>query len=344
MTQTARAAHFLHDRRFEITNRDVPMPGPGEVALRVAYCGICGTDLHIYHGAMADRLGDRRVLGHEVSGRIEALGAGVNGLAPGQKAVVRPLAPCGDCPACAAGHAHVCHRLKFLGIDTDGGFSDIWTVPSHAIHILPEDVPLKTAALVEPLAVACHAVARGRIAAGEDVLVVGGGPIGMLVALAARDSGARVLLSEVNPARLALAARMGFDTVNPAKVDLPARIATATGGKGADAVFEVSGAQRGLEATTQAAAVRGRIVMVAIYPEQPKIDMFRYFWRELELIGARVYEPQDYDRAIAMIGAGAVDAAALITDVVPLEQIQPAFETLSDAPSAMKTLVEITGG
>ena len=340
---TARSAYFMHDARFEISSRSVAEPSPGEVRIRIAYCGICGTDLHIFHGAMPHRLGDKRILGHEASGIVDAVGEGVD-LTPGQRAVVRPLDPCGTCPACVAGHPHICHNLKFLGIDTDGGFSEFWTVPAHAVHTLPEDVSLKTAALVEPLAVACHVISRGRLREGEDALIIGGGPIGMLVAMAARAVGAKVVLSEVNERRLAMAKDLGFETLNPARDDLKAQVMERTGGKGADAIFEVSGAQPGLDATTEAAAVRARIVMVAIYPEPPKVNMFQYFWRELELIGTRVYEPADYERAISMIATGEVDAERLITEVVPLAGIQPAFEALGASPASMKTLVELAGG
>ena len=180
-------------------------PGPGEVQVDVAYCGICGTDLHVYLGHMDARIGNHRVIGHEMSGRVAALGEGVEDLAVGDAVVVRPLDHCGECPACDAGHQHICHKLKFLGLDTDGAFQGKWTVPAHTIHKLPDDLSLEHAALVEPLAVAAHDVARADVQPDEDVLVIGGGPIGMLVAMAAREAGAKVTVSEVNSYRLALA-------------------------------------------------------------------------------------------------------------------------------------------
>jgi 2-desacetyl-2-hydroxyethyl bacteriochlorophyllide A dehydrogenase len=278
-----------------------------------------------------------------MSGVVAAVGEGVEGFAPGDKVVVRPLDPCGACPACAAGHSHICHRLKFLGLDTDGAMQDKWTVPAHTLHKLPADMPLERAALIEPLAVACHDVRRGRLAAGETALVIGGGPIGMLIAMVAKEAGARVILSEINEARLAMAAAMGFTGINPRETDVAKEVEAATGGAGADVVFEVSGTQAGVDLMTAAAATRGRVVMVAIHAKKPQIDLFRFFWREIEMLGARVYEPADYEEAIALVASGRLDVDRLITDRHDLPAIQSAFEALDGNPTAMKTLIRCGG-
>lgn len=341
---TITAARYRGDRTFTVDRTQAAPPGPGEVRVRIAYCGICGTDMHVFHGNMDARVGFERVIGHEMSGVVEALGDGVAGFAPGQKVVVRPLDHCGDCPACAAGHEHICHNLKFLGLDTDGAMQELWTVPAHTLHLLPDDLRLDHAALIEPVAVACHDVRLSRLVPGEDAVVIGGGPIGILVAMVARDAGADVLISEVNPHRLAIAERLGFDTINPAEADLPALVDARTGGKGADVVFEVSGSQAGVDAMTRVAATRARIVMVAIHAQKPSIDLFQFFWRELELIGVRVYAPEDYEKAIAVIASGGVDADTVITDVSPLGDIQAAFEALDASPTAMKSLIKVGEG
>lgn len=341
MSTDITAAFYRGDKTFAVEPSTAPDPGPGDVAVRIAYCGICGTDMHVYHGNMDARVGLNRVIGHEMSGVVEALGEGVDLLQVGQKVVVRPLDHCGDCPACAAGHIHICHNLKFLGLDTDGAMQSIWNVPAHTLHVLPEDLAMDHAALIEPVAVACHDVRLSGLKPGEDVLVIGGGPIGMLCAMVARDAGGNVVLSEVNPHRLAIAEKLGFDTVNPAQADLAGEINARTGNKGADVVFEVSGTQPGVDAMTACAATRARIVMVAIHAAKPQIDMFQFFWRELKLIGARVYEPEDYAKAIEIITTGGVDADTIITDVSPLADIQAAFEALDQSPTAMKSLIKV---
>ncbi len=340
---SSKAAVYRGDKTFSVETKDVPAPGSGEVQIDVAYCGICGTDLHIYLGHMDQRVGFERTIGHEMSGVISAIGEGVDGLSVGQPIVVRPLDHCGDCPACNAGHEHICHSLKFIGIDTEGAFQEKWNVPAHTIHTLPDDLDLSHAALIEPLAVACHDVKRGNVVSGEDVLVIGGGPIGMLVALVARNAGGKVTISEINENRLAYAAKLGFDTMNPTSTDVAKAVHDKTGGKGADIVFEVSGSQPGVDLMTQAAATRGRIVMVAIHASKPSIDLFQFFWRELDMLGARVYRKSDYEEAMKLLSESVVDCDSFITDIKQLDDIQGAFETLTSNPNAMKSMIKISG-
>ncbi|APX13189.1 zinc-dependent alcohol dehydrogenase [Tateyamaria omphalii] len=341
---THQAAFYRGDKHFSVEAVETPGPGPGHVQIDVAYCGICGTDLHIYLGHMDARVGFERTIGHEMSGVVSAVGDGVEGLAPGQNIVVRPLDHCGHCPACKAGHQHICHNLKFIGIDSDGAFQQKWNVPAHTVHVLPAGLNLAHAALIEPLAVAVHDVDRGRVQPGEDVLVIGGGPIGMLVAMAARHAGANVTVAEINDNRLAFAQSVGFTTMDPKTTDVAKAMHEATDGKGADVVFEVSGSQPGVDLMTAASATRGRIVMVAIHATKPQIDMFQFFWRELDLIGARVYRPEDYDKAMDLLAQGVVDCDAFITDIQGLDDIEGAFKMLTENPNAMKSMIRVTEG
>lgn len=335
-----KAAYYTGNKSFSLEEVSVTEPAAGEVSIDVAFCGICGTDMHVYHGVMDARIGNHRVIGHEMSGTISAIGEGVSELKVGDPVVVRPLDHCGECPACKRGHTHVCQNLKFLGLDTDGAFQEFWTVPAHTVHKLPADLALDHAALVEPAAVACHDVKRSRLVEGEDVLVIGGGPIGLLIAMVAKAAGGNVILSEVSESRLALASKLGIDTLNPKHDDVPVLVHQKTNDKGADVVFEVSGTQAGVDAMTASASVRGRIVMVAIHSEKPQVDMFQFFWRELELLGARVYDASDYQSAIELIQSGAIDCEAMITDVSDLDQIQLAFSSLDEDSRAMKSLIK----
>jgi 2-desacetyl-2-hydroxyethyl bacteriochlorophyllide A dehydrogenase len=275
-----------------------------------------------------------------MSGTVAAVGEGVEGFAPGDRVVVRPLAHCGECPACREGYTHICHKLKFLGLDTDGALQEKWNVPAHTLHKLPAGMSLETAAMIEPLAVAVHDVRRARLQPGETALVIGGGPIGMLIAIVAKHVGANIILSEINPNRLRMAEEMGFTGLNPREVAVADRVNEITASKGADVVFEVSGTQAGVDLMTAAAATRGRICMVAIHAKPAQVDLFRFFWRELEMVGARVYEAVDYDQAIAMIADG-LDVARLITDRHPLASVQQAFEALEGNATAMKTLIRV---
>ena len=338
MTQ---AAYYEGERRIRMGAGEVIAPGPGEAQLKVSHCGICGTDLHIYHGAMDARVSMPLVMGHEMSATVERVGAGVTDFAPGDKVAVMPLAPCGDCPACQAGHSHICHNLDFLGIDTPGAFQSYWTVPAYTLHRLPRNMSLKHGALIEPLAVAVHDVRLADLKAGDQVVVLGGGPIGMLVALVARQAGAHVLVSEINPYRVELAQSLGLDAVNPTETDLVDLVMQRTGGAGADIVFEVSGSQAGATIMTELLRTRGLAVVVAIFARKPEIDLFRFFWRELRLQGVRVYESQDFAAAIGLAAAGELPLDQLITDIRPLSALQSGFEDMDGGGRVMKILLEL---
>ncbi|MCI1017233.1 alcohol dehydrogenase catalytic domain-containing protein [Microbacterium sp. C5A9] len=335
-----RAAQYTGNGSIETVETAEAAPGAGEVRIRVAYTGICGTDLHILHGNMDHRVTVPQSIGHEMSGTVDAVGDGVDGVTPGQAVTVMPLVWCGDCPACRAGNSHICQNLDFVGIETPGALQELWNVPASVVIPIPDGVSLAHAALVEPLAVAAHDVRRARLVAGETALVIGGGPIGQLIALVAARTGARVIVAEPNADRRALAAANGAHVVDPISENLGDIVQELTAGAGADVVFEVAGIPATALDATAHAKVRGRLVMVAIHPKPVLIDLQRVFWRELEILGARVYEREDFERAIDLIAAGEIPADTLITDIVPLEQTLQAFESLGNA-QAMKVLVDV---
>ena len=328
---------------FQPRTYDPAAPAPGEVQIAVAYTGICGTDLTISHGGMDGRVKSPWPIGHEMSGTIASLGAGVDGWAIGDKVTVMPLDWCGDCPACRAGNFHICHNLNFVGIDSPGSLQDRWNVKASWLVRLPQDMDLRTAALVEPVAVAVHDVNRADVQAGDRVVVIGGGPIGLLIAIIARDRGAEVLLSEVATSRLELARAMGFRTADPRKVELCDVVDPWTHDAGADIAFEVSGSVPGVKAMTDVLRRRGRGVIVGIQPKAPPVDVFGVFWKELEIIGARVYERADFEEAVRLVADGTVPADQLISDVMPLKDTAAAVERLDSGENVVKVLIASAG-
>ena len=339
-----RAAAYQGAGVVGVVNQEPQSPGQGEVQIRVAYVGLCGTDLHIVHGSMDARVTTPLVFGHEMSGVIEALGEGVEGWTVGDAVTVMPLDWDGTCHACLAGDQHICQNLDFIGIDSPGALQSLWTVPATTLVRLPPDLDLRTAALVEPVAVAVHDVRRSELVAGDRAVVVGGGPIGVLIASVARHLGAEVLVAEVYPARRAQIESLGFATVDPSREDQVARVEEWTGGAGADVAFDVSGAAPAVLGATSLLKVRGTLVIVAIHPQPRPIDLQRVFWRELRLLGARVYQRIDFETAVELLAGGAaIPTEALITHVVPLEGTAAAFEELA-AGRAMKILVDVQSG
>ncbi|TQS19580.1 zinc-binding dehydrogenase [Microbispora sp. KK1-11] len=337
-----KGAAYMGGGRLATVPVDVAPPGPGEIQVAVAYCGLCGTDLHIVHGDMDARVRTPLVFGHETSGTVAAIGAGVEGWKVGDPLTVMPLVWDGTCPACLAGHQHICQNLVFVGIDSPGGLQQRWNVPASIAVPLPPGLDLRTAALVEPVAVAVHDVRRSGLQVGDHAVVLGGGPIGVLIAVVARNAGAHVMVAEVDASRRSRVAELGIEVIDPSSADMVAEVERWTDGVGADVVFEVSGAAAAARSATALAKVRGTIVVVAIHSAPRELDLQRVFWRELRLLGARVYQRSDFERAVDLLDRGLIPAEALISGVVPIEEIASAFDDLS-AGRAMKILVDVAG-
>ncbi|MGX5682259.1 zinc-dependent alcohol dehydrogenase [Schumannella luteola] len=337
-----RTATYIGDRQVTTAEASPIPPRAGEVQIAVAYTGLCGTDLHIIHGSMDARVSTPLTFGHEMSGTIAAVGDGVDGWSVGDAVTVMPLQWDGTCPACLAGHTHICQKLVFVGIDSPGSLQELWTVPADLLVPLPAGLSLEHAALAEPVAVAVHDVRRSELAAGDHAVVIGGGPIGVLIATVARHSGAEVVVIELEPGRRAQIEALGFTTLDPREVDQVAWVEEWTGGAGADVVFEVSGAAQAVLGATKLAKVRGTLVVVAIHPVPREIDLQRLFWRELRILGARVYQRPDFETAVELLADGVIPAEALISRVVPLDGIPAAVEDLENG-RALKVLVAVGG-
>ena len=334
---------YTGNQTIELRDSEAIAPPPKHVRIRVAYVGLCGTDLHIVHGSMDRRVHTPLIFGHEMSGTIDAVGEQVQGWAPGDKVTVMPLLWDGTCAGCQAGHTHICQNLTFIGIDSPGALQPLWNVPASTVVPVPPSTDLRDAALIEPVAVAVHDVRRGRVAKGDKVVVLGGGPIGLLIATVSRHFGGDIAVVELDPTRRALAKHLGFAAFEPEELSRSSWLDEWTAGAGADVVFEVSGAAAAVASATALAKVRGTLVVVAIHPEPRPVDLQRIFWRELTIVGARVYERSDFDTAIELIGSGIIPTQDLITRVVPLTEVGSALDDL-EGGRAMKVLVDVQAG
>jgi (R,R)-butanediol dehydrogenase / meso-butanediol dehydrogenase / diacetyl reductase len=294
----------------------------GEVTVEPAYVGLCGTDLHIAAGTHP-RATFPLVLGHEIVG----LAAG--GRWAGQPVLVDPTISCGSCAACVAGVGHVCERLRLIGIDRDGGLAGRVSVAESRLHPVPPGLPLVTAALAEPLAVAVHAVGRAGPYLGALVVILGGGPIGLLTGLVARAAGAgQVVIAEPAAARRSVASELGFETAADAG-SLPG---------GADVVFDAAGAPGAAAQATRLVRPRGTIVVEGVHGAPAAVDLQTVTFAELTMTGTRVYQPDDLRIALQLLAGGAVDVSRLVSDVVDPEEVQDAFGRLEHGES-LKVLV-----
>jgi (R,R)-butanediol dehydrogenase/meso-butanediol dehydrogenase/diacetyl reductase len=334
------SAKYLGNQTVEVSAFTPVKPGPEQVQIRVAYVGLCGTDLHIVHGAMDKRIQIPLSFGHEMSGIIEAVGTQVTAWKPGNLVTVMPLDWDGTCPACISGYQHICQNLNFVGIDSPGALQTLWNVDQSWLIRLPETMSLLHAALIEPVAVAVHDVERAQLSAGEKILVVGGGPIGLLIGIVARTKGAEVIITELDANRRQLIESLGFVVLNPTETDLTVYIKQWTNDKGADSIFEVSGSAQAVLESIELVKVRGKLVIVAIHPQPRQMNLQRVFWRELSIIGVRVYEKSDFETAIQLINDGAIPSEKIISKVLPLSQISQAIKILEKG-LAMKILIDV---
>ncbi|MGA2547676.1 MAG: alcohol dehydrogenase catalytic domain-containing protein [Rectinemataceae bacterium] len=329
----------------ENVGRARPVEAIGEVLLRVITAGICGTDLTIYQGKFdATRSVPPLIPGHEICGVIEKIGEGVNGWNVGDRVAVDPLIPCGVCYACRHGVPHVCTSLKLLGVDRDGGFAEYVTVAAVRLHRLPAGISDVEGALVEPLAVAVHDVRLGGLALGDTALVVGAGPIGLLIAMAARAAGARrIAVSEFNDHRRSIAEGLGFPTYSPSNQDFRDCIRDEFDGIGPDIAFDATGSAAGYQSAIDCVRVRGRIVQVGIPKGPTEIDLRRMNFAELSIVGTRVYSPEDITGAIDLLEHKRVEAQKLAS-VHSLEECGNLLAELSGGETKlMKPVLRIAG-
>jgi (R,R)-butanediol dehydrogenase / meso-butanediol dehydrogenase / diacetyl reductase len=304
----------------------VPESRPGWVAVDVAYAGICGSDLHIAAGEHV-RAQPGTILGHEFIGHLaEPYGD----LALGQPVFVNPIVHCGVCEACLAGRTNVCRTLTLVGIDYPGAIAPRTVVPEYGIYPLPADVDLVAAALIEPVAVAVRAVRRSGLALGDRAHVVGGGPVGCLVALLSTAAGATVTMSEPSASRRQYATDLGIKIVeNPDDL-----------GHGVDVVFETSGHTSVTGELFGWLRTAGTAVIVSAHrPGLHGIDLLSVMFAEITIIGTRIYQRSDIEAAIELVTTGKLDARRLISKIFPLDEAVTAVDSLRRA-EGMKVLIK----
>jgi 2-desacetyl-2-hydroxyethyl bacteriochlorophyllide A dehydrogenase len=316
-----------------------PVRAPDEVLLRVKRVGVCGTDLHIFTGHQP-YLSYPRVMGHELSGVVEEAPAG-SGLASGDPVFVMPYLSCGRCIACRQGKTNCCVNIQVLGVHRDGAFTEYLTVPAGFVH-KAEGVTLDQAAMVEFLAIGAHAVRRGAVQAGQRVLVVGAGPIGMAAAIFARQRGAAVTVLDTRRDRLdfcerhlrvAAAVQIGDDD--------EARLSALTDGEFFDVVFDATGNARAMERGFKFVAHGGTYVMVSVVRDAITFSDPEFHKRETTLLGSRNATMQDFETVLAAMRAGEVPTDALNTHRMPLARVPQDFASLLDpAQGVVKAIVE----
>lgn len=346
-----RAAVYRGPGRVEVSEVERPRVGPGEVLVRVASTTVCGTDLRIASGAKTAGVRVPVVLGHEVAGTVEQVGAGVEVVRVGDRVGMAPSVVCGACDMCRRGVFNLCRAARVLGHQIDGGLAEHLLVPADAVRagnlvVVSPQVPFEQVSLAEPLSCVLHGQHLVGVGLGDVVLVVGGGAIGQLHAQLAKVSGARaVVVSEPVASRRALAERLGADVVvDPTSEDLDAVVAQMSDGAGADVVIVCIGVPALVDQALASARPRGRVSLFAGFPKDrmTEVDANRVHYKELMVTGSSDSTVEDYRGAVRLIESGRVDVGALLTDTYPLDRVHDALERAA-SPEAVKVAVHPGG-
>jgi L-iditol 2-dehydrogenase len=340
-----RALVYDGPERLRLEERVDPLPSAGEVVVGVRASGICGSDVHGYLGTT----GRRRpgvVMGHEAAGVVSSVGPGVTTLAPGDHVVLRSILPCGTCDQCRRSRPNVCVNRRGLGMHLDGAYADAVVLPEDAVLRLPADVPFEEAALIEPLAVALHAVAITPMAPADSVAIIGAGAIGLLTLLAAGMRGVeQIHVTDRSSHRLEVARALGATSaINVTHADAVGEILDATDGRGADVVFEAVGSTPTVDQSVRAARLGAQVTWIGNSDPRVELGMQDVVTKELTLRGAYGYV-DEFDDAARAIADRRVDVRRLIEHRAPLDDAIELFDELAhgrlDAVKAI--LVPIPG-
>jgi 2-desacetyl-2-hydroxyethyl bacteriochlorophyllide A dehydrogenase len=316
------AARYYGIGNIRIENISKPTCGLGQALVKVAYAGICGSDLHIFRKGMFMTY-KPETMGHEFSGVVEQVGEGVTEVCPGDHVVGDPRVPCGACRWCREGAYNLCPGLGFIGEVMPGCFAQYLVLDAKKLLIIPDTIEFRRAALVEPLAVALHIAGQGRFPGVEHLGIVGAGPIGLLTVLAAKTMQVRrITVIDVSPARLELAGRLGAACLD----SFPADCNDAP-----YVVVEAVGLEETLAGALRWLKPRGRLVMSGLYEEKIMLDPNDIVVKELELAGVDAYETADLHKAVGLLAGGIPEVDQIITHVLPLESAAEAFDMLTCA-------------
>jgi 2-desacetyl-2-hydroxyethyl bacteriochlorophyllide A dehydrogenase len=327
---------------IEFRDVPVPTPGPDEVLIRVRRIGICGSDIHVRHGRHPFT-SYPVVQGHEFSGTVEAVGKRIRGLRPGRKVTATPQLVCGRCAPCRRGDYHICDVLRVQGFQAPGCAQEFFLVRAEQIVPLPAAFTFEQGALVEPAAVGVHSVSRAGKVAGENVAVLGAGPIGNLVGQAARAAGARVLMTDISEYRLEIARKCGLRAVSLAgRESLKEASARVFGAKGFQKAFECAGAEAAINEAVEAIQKGGTIVAVGVYSGLPRVNMGLVQDRELTLRGTLMYQKKDFLKAVRLMRAGRLVTKPLETRHFPFDEYPAAYDFADrQGDKSMKIFIDL---
>jgi len=331
-------------KHLEVTDLPVPRAEPDEVLVRVAACGICGSDVHGYDGSSGRRI-PPIVMGHEAAGRIAAIGSRVTGFAEGDRVTFDSTISCGACGYCRRGEINLCDNRQVLGVSCgdyrrSGAFAEFVAVPSRIVYRLPDNLSFEEAAMLEAVSVAIHAVSLAPVSANSTALVVGAGMIGLLIVQVLRAAGcSRILVTDIDSSRLKLAQDLGAHAVLNAKLGVARQAGKLTGGAGVDAAMEAVGHTDSVNASIESVRKGGTVVLVGNIAPEVMLPLQKVVTRQIRLQGSCA-SAGEYPRAMELLASGAIQVKNLITAIAPLAEGPLWFERLhTREPNLMKVIL-----
>lgn len=340
MKETMKEVVITGPKQYEIREVPVPKPGDGEVLIQMKAAGVCGSDVHQFLGENPNAVFPR-VPGHENAGVIVAVGKDVKNIKVGDHVVVDLVVACGECPQCKKGRRNVCRTVKARGSAIDGGWREYFAVPEHEVYLLPQDMPFKDAALIEPFAIGGHCTTRAGIQGGESVLVLGSGTIGAVILQTLKLKGCRVICADINDASLARAKEYGADAiVNTKTENLKDAVQKFTDGTGVDVIFDSACYPGSLTAVLEMGipANGATIVPMGFCTAQEGITQAMINTRELSIIGTRMSCNQ-FQPTIERFAKHEYQLDGMVSHYIPFSQVGQVFENIIHPPKDMKKMV-----
>ncbi|MEH7120791.1 alcohol dehydrogenase catalytic domain-containing protein [Neobacillus vireti] len=323
------------DKPFSIELHEVRPPvimSANEVKIQVNVTGICGSEIHAYHGTHPFRI-PPVISGHELAGEVVEIGSEVKSVSVGERVTVEPHYGCKVCSACQTGNYNICHEKRVLGTqEWVGSFGEYIVVPEDTIVKLPDNVSFEQGALIEPLAVGVHAVRKSGVGKGDKVAILGAGPIGLGLLLAAQYAGAdTIFITDALDYNLEIAKKLGVNSfINTTEEDAVCRILEETDGEGVDVVFIAVGIESVLNDSLKMVKRGGKVSEVALFERQPQIDISYIQNKEIQLIGSNMYVREDFEIAKEAIADNFFDTSLLISKVVPVEEVKKAIKIVDE--------------
>ncbi|WP_434354957.1 Zn-dependent oxidoreductase [Parasalinivibrio latis] len=324
--------------KFGIEDLPVPQPGAGEVLVKVAYAGICGSDMHIIHGQNPFATYPR-ITGHEFVGTVENIGNKVTKIQAGQKVVINPAISCGKCRPCVIGRPNVCTRLKVVGVHRDGGFTEFQSVPETNIHVLPDGLSLRDAALIEPYSIAANVFDRMGYQKGDQVLVYGAGVIGLTVIQVARILGIPSIVVDIVDDRLEVAEMLGAGCViNSMTESVEDRVTEMTDGEGIPLIVDAAGIPGLVPEILKLAAPAGSVCLLGFSSTPSEVSQIEVIKKELTIVGSRLNNNM-FPTVIGWMADGLLDTEKLITHEFPLEKAPEAINLIENSPHLVRKVL-----